>query len=129
MIMWLSLIGHSQAAQQVSTIDFIKINQSYSKEALYFYQNNWQVLREQAVNKGYIDSFMLINVPATSQAPFDLMLITTYQDNAQFEMRENNFAELMSGSEGPKLLNNVLPEQFRTMVFNKTSTNVVTTEE
>ncbi|MDO6428579.1 hypothetical protein Q4489_16320 [Thalassotalea sp. 1_MG-2023] len=127
-VVLLSLIGHSQAAQQISTIDFIKINQPYNKEALYFYENNWQVLREQAVKKGYIDSFMLIEVPATSKAAFHLMLMTTYRNKEQFELREKNFSQLMSGSTGPKLLNNVLPEQFRTMMFNKTSSTVVSSE-
>ncbi|OKY25840.1 hypothetical protein [Thalassotalea sp. PP2-459] len=129
LVMLFSLIGHSQAAQQISTIDFIKINNPYSKETLYFYENNWQVLREKAMNKGFIDSFMLIKVPATPQAPFHLMLITTYRNNEQFESREKNFSQLMSGSTGPMLLNNVPPEQFRTMIFNKTSSVVVTSEK
>ena len=108
-----------QGSGKISTMDFIQIQKGYKAEALFFYRNNWKELREEAENNGYIDSFLLLETRATEDAPFHIVLITTYSNNEQYQEREDNFAELMEGSTGPKLLNNVSPKVFRKKLFSK----------
>lgn len=106
-------------SRQTSTMDFIQIKNNYEEEALFFYKNNWKKLRVKAIEKGYIDSFLLLETEATDAAPFHIVLITTYLDKNQYNAREENFAELMKGSKGPKLLNKLTPNEFRKALFNK----------
>ena len=100
-------------------MDFIQVQNNFKNEALFFYKNNWKELREKAIRKGYIDSFLLLETKASKEAPFHMVLITTYFDKRQYNEREKNFSELMMGSKGPKLLNNVKPNEFRKKLFSK----------
>ncbi len=100
-------------------MDFIQIQNNYIEEALFFYKNNWKVLRVQAAEKGYIDSFMLLKTDASDEAPFELVLVTTYSSLEQYNSREDNFADLMQNSDGPILLNEIPPNQFRKTLFSK----------
>jgi hypothetical protein len=115
----ISFSAFGQSSEKISTMDFIQIQQDYRKEALFFYKNNWKKLREDAIKKGYIDSFLLLETEASEEAPFHIVLITTYLDSKQYQAREKNFAQLMQSSKGPKLLNSVSPEVFRKKLFSK----------
>jgi len=77
-----------QNSVKVSTMDFIQIQSGYNEEALFFYQNNWKKLREEALINGYIDSFLLVETEATEDAPFHIVLITTYLSHKQYQARE-----------------------------------------
>ena len=50
-------ICYGQKDEKVSTIDFVQILDDNKEEALYYFQNNWQVLRDMAIEKGYIHSY------------------------------------------------------------------------
>lgn len=117
------LTAFGQNAEKVSTMDFIQIQQGYKAEALFFYQNNWKKLREDALRIGYIDSFLLVETETSEDAPFHIVLITTYVSNKQYQAREENFSELMQSSKGPKLLNTVSPKIFRKKLYSKQKAN------
>jgi len=122
----ISLISTSSVAQssvKISTMDFIQIQNGYKDEALFFYKNNWKRLRHKAVEIGYIDSFLLLEAEASEEAPFHLVLITTYLDKKQYQQREKNFQQLMQESKGPKLLNSIKPQMFRKKLFSKKEVN------
>lgn len=100
----------------VSTIDYIKILNSHTKEASYYYQKNWKMLRSKALEKGYIKSFRLMK--ADKNKNYDIILITEYSSQEQYDSREKNFKELMNEYQksGVLLLNEIKPKMFRKTV-------------
>ena len=113
------LICFGQSNDKISVIDFVEILDNNREEALYYYQNNWLVLRKNAVEKGYIDSFQLLETSFDENGPFHLMLITTYSNKRQFDKREENFSILLEERGPTKLLNDKKPEAFRKNTFYK----------
>jgi len=52
--------GSAQQSKLVSVMDFVKIKNDKKTEALYYYENNWKVYREVAVERGLIHSYQLV---------------------------------------------------------------------
>ncbi|MEM8886749.1 MAG: hypothetical protein AAGD28_02105 [Bacteroidota bacterium] len=117
----LSLIWTVQVSAQdkISSIDFVQIQNDNKAEALYYYQNNWKVLRESAIEKGYIHSFQFLEVEPTEEAPFHIILITNYGDEAQYSKREEHFSELIEARGDLRLLNEKKPGEFRKILYGK----------
>jgi len=109
-----------QHNDKITTIDFVQILNEHKKEAIYYYENNWKVLREMATINGHIHSYQLLETPYTEEAPFDLMLMTTYQNKTQYDLREKHFAELIAEKGELNLMNVREPREFRKILFNKT---------
>lgn len=105
----------------VAVIDFVKIRDGKRAEALFFYENNWKVYRDIALQKGIIQSYELLTTTPDSAANFDLMLVTVYKDSTQWAMAEERFQGIIKEVRpaGPKLLNDLKPAAFRQNVFNK----------
>lgn len=101
------------------TIDFVKIVSDRRQEALYFYENNWKVYREEALRRGIIDSYELVEASSEKNTDFDLMLVTRYKGKEQHAASEKNFEPILKElrPSGPKLLNALRPEEFRKNVF------------
>ena len=118
--------GSAQQNKTVSVMDFVKIRNGKKAEALYYYENNWKVYRELAVEKGLIHSYQLVMAAPDSLNNFDLILITTYRDSAQYLKSEENFQPILKElrPNGPKLLNELKPADFRQNVFVKITTPV-----
>lgn len=114
-----NIFCHSQEDKKISTIDFVEIINDNRAETIYFYQNNWLKLREKALEQGYIASYQMLETEPTEEAPFHLMLITTYTDNKQYKHREDNFGKLITERGGVKLLNEKKPGDFRKLIFSK----------
>lgn len=110
---------YGQKDERISTIDFVQILNENKAEAIYYYQNNWKILRDMALEKEYIHSYQLLEVPVSENAPFQLMLITTYRDQKQYELREDHFSELIEEKGELKLLNDKKPGEFRKTLFSK----------
>ena len=110
---------YAQDTTKISTIDFVQILNNNKEEALHYYHNNWKVLRKMAVKRNYIHSYQLLEVPPTKEAPFHLMLITTYKDQVQFDKREAHFKILIEEKGPLNLLNDKKPGEFRKTIFNK----------
>ncbi len=109
----------SQKGTRITTIDFVQILNGNSEETTYYYENNWKLLRDKAVKKGYIESFQLLETPFSEDAPFHIMLITTYPNQDQYDLREDNFAILIEEKGPRRLLNDKQPSEFRKLVFSK----------
>ena len=67
---------------------------------MFYYENNWKTLREKASAKGYIHSYELIESKADEKADFDIVLITRYANQTQFDKAEENFQEIMREHDG-----------------------------
>ncbi len=112
-------IIYGQHDERISTIDFVQILNGNKAEADYYYQNNWKVLRSMAMENDYIDSFQVMETPFTEEAPFQLMLVTTYADKEQYDLREDHFRALIKEKGTLELLNEKKPEEFRKTIFSK----------
>lgn len=115
-------IGMSLTAQQnekISTIEFVQVVNNNFEEAKFYYLNNWKVLREMAVEKMYIDSYQLLETPFSEDAPFQIILVTTYLNKVQYDQREKTFSELIEEKGGLKLMNEKKPVEFRKSLFAK----------
>ncbi len=115
------LTGNSSfdLSKRVSTIEFVEIVDNHLEEALYYYKNNWKVLRQKAIENDYILSYQLLQAPATEDSAIQLILITTYANSEQYDKREENFAVLIKERGDLRLLNNKKPGEFRKRVFGK----------
>ncbi len=109
----------SFAQGEVKSIDFVKILNNNQEEARYYFENNWKILRENAIKKDYIKSYDYAEVKNSSGNEFDIMLITTYKNQAQADARENNFAELIKERGETKLLNQKKSNEFRKIVYSQ----------
>ncbi len=70
-LLGLVAVSYGQIDNKISTIDFVQIIDDNKDEAVYFYQNNWEVLRDMAVKKGYIHTYQFLEVSPSEDAPFD----------------------------------------------------------
>ena len=116
---YLSSLGQNQS--KTSSIDFVAVVNNNHAETLYYYQNNWKVLREAALKKNYIDSYNLLEIEPTDATPYNFILITTYANQEQYNNREAHFEELINNAGGLKLLNDKKPEDFRTFIHGQDS--------
>ena len=121
LLLFLSIgfMAYAQENEKVSTVDFVQVLHENKEEALFYYQNNWKVLREMAIKKGYIHSFQLLETPADEESPFHFMLITTYLNQEQYDRQEENFSELIKEKGELRLLNEKKPSEFRKILFHK----------
>jgi len=100
-------------------MDFVQVKEGHRAEAVFFYENNWKLYRDIAVKKGFILSYRLEEVVADSAGTFNLVLITEYKDSVFFQNSEANFREILASARpnGPLLLNNLQPADFRKNLF------------
>jgi len=115
----MSCLSLAQHDNRISTIDFVQILNDNKAETMHYYQNNWKVLRMMAIEKGYIHSFQLLEVPYEPSEPFHLMLITTYADESQYKLREDHFTELIKERGDLSLMNDKKPADFRKTLFSR----------
>lgn len=119
LLYFICVSSFAQKNTKISTIDFVQVLNQNKKEVIFYYENNWEVLRKMAIKKSYIDSYQLLETKPTKEAPFSFMLITTYKDKAQFDKREKHFQELIKLKGKLKLLNHKKPKEFRKTIFSK----------
>jgi hypothetical protein len=55
-----STFSFGQPKEELISMDFVKILEDNKTEAIFYYENNWNGLRVQAIEKGYIKSFQLL---------------------------------------------------------------------
>ena len=105
--------------QKISTIDFVQVLNDNKEEAIFYYENNWLELRKMAVDKGYIVSYSILETEPTDEAPFHLVLQTTYPNKDAFDMAEERFQELIKERGPLQLLNDKKTGEFRKILFSK----------
>ena len=121
MILFLAFLGLSsqsfaQKDQRITTIDYVQVLNGNRAETLHYYQHNWKLLREKAVKRKFLHSYELLETQPTEERPYQFILVSTYENQAQYDKREDNFAELIE-ERGPRnLLNEKQPAEFRKIV-------------
>lgn len=120
-IVFMSLAAAAQKSKEVILMDFVKITEGKKAEAMFYYENNWKVYRDEAIKKKIIKAYELVETRPDSLNNFDLILITVYADSLQHSKSEENFAPLLKQlrPNGPVLLNSLKPGDFRKNVFFK----------
>lgn len=118
-------ISHSQT---ISVMDFVKVKNNNYAETMYYYESNWKLSRDIAMEKGFISGYRLEKVIPDSAVLFDLILITEYKDKNAYQKSEENFSGILKAirPNGPVLLNNLKPAEFRQNVFVKVTESVYT---
>ena len=112
-------VSNAQKKSSIIIMDFVKIKNNHIEEALYYYNNNWKVLRDMAMERGFIKSYQVLQTQADEKADFDLILFTEYVNSEQFTNSEKNF-EILIKEKGPlKLMNDLKPGEFRENLFVK----------
>ena len=119
LVLSISSFSYGQQDDRISTVDFVQILNDNPHEAIFYYQHNWKILRDMAFAKGYIDSFQILETPYSDKESFQLMLITTYINKEQYELREAHFSELIKEKGSLELLNAKKPNEFRKTLFRK----------
>ena len=116
------ILVSAQNQKTISIYDFVKIKNNHTKEALYFYEQNWKHYRDIALKKKFIVSYRLVSAIPDTAADFDLILITEYADSLAYARSEENFAQIIKEARpnGPLLLNELKPADFRINLFYRT---------
>lgn len=116
----LCLLNAQDKTDDIYIIDYVKILNNNRAETLYYYENNWKYFREIAEEKSYIKSYALIDV-SDRDADYDLILMTVFEDQAQYDEIEARFKAVMSKrTGGPKMMNNKGKNEIRKIVSNVT---------
>lgn len=120
-LFFIQLSAVAQSNTTVTLMDFVKIKPGKTAEAMFFYENNWKPYRDLAIKKGVIQSYQIVKAQPDSVNNFDLILITVYKDSTQHAESEANFRSILTAlrPNGPLLLNDVKPADFRQNVFAK----------
>jgi thiol-disulfide isomerase/thioredoxin len=122
-VVWAKISKVLDPKKLITITEFVKIKNNHREEAVFYYENNWKILREAAIKKGYIHSYELIVSKADEKSGFDIILITRFADIENFNKVEENFQEIMKevrdGSE-VKLKNELKPDDFRENIAVKT---------
>lgn len=118
------LISIPGFAQEISTMDFVKTVDENREELVFYYENNWKVLRDIALEKGYIESYELMTTLEDSDSGFDVILVTRYKNEDEYNKAEERFQGIIEEVQkkgGLKLLNNLKPGEFRSLEFYATT--------
>ena len=70
------------------------------------------------MEQGIIASYEFIRTERTDDYPIDIILMTTFQNEEQYDNREKNFQVIMEGRQ-LDLLNELKPGDFRKTLFVK----------
>lgn len=101
-------------APYATTLDIIECRPGYERECLYFYENNWKLFREEALDRNFISGYQILRTAPDSISAVTLLLLTEYPDSTTFAETEDNFQPLMGElrPDGPDLLNSVSRSEF-----------------
>lgn len=117
-------VTRAQENPKISTMDFVQVLNDNKAEALFYYENNWKALRERALEKGFIHSYQLLETPRSESEPFELLLITTYINQQEYERAEERFEVLIAEKGTLRLKNAKKPGDFRKVLFSKLATQL-----
>jgi len=108
----------AQTSSSVILMDIVEVPVSKRAEAIYYFENNWELFRERALQKGLITSYRMLEVNLKDADYLELILTTEFSDETQYEKVEENFEPIMKEARpnGPVTLNEVKPADFRKLV-------------
>ena len=112
-------ICNGQENEKISLMTFIQTLNGNHEEAIFYYQNNRKIIGEMALKKGYIESFQILETPYSEDAPFHIILITTFKNKEEYDNREKGYNELIKEKGHLELMNDKKPDEFRKVLFKK----------
>ena len=121
--MLIGFLSYQQAFSQKPSyvaLDIIKVKNGGWNEALYFFENNWKLYREDAIRQGIISSYQML-VNKTDSMSNNIILITEYPDSLSYRKSEENFRPILKRihPDGPIYLNEKRRNDFMQLeVFN-----------
>ncbi|MEP7269015.1 MAG: hypothetical protein ABI844_15455 [Saprospiraceae bacterium] len=71
LLLFIATGSFGQSTKGISVVDFIKVKDGRLQEALYYYENNWKVFRDIAVQKNIIKTYSFLLTKADSVANFE----------------------------------------------------------
>lgn len=77
----------------VWAVDFVKINDGEQTDYLKFIDQNWAKARAFMKEKGIVNSYKSLSIPATKDTQWNTLLITEYLSQEDYEKREAVFDE------------------------------------
>lgn len=94
------------SGQKISTIDIVRAKNLDLPEVTYFYEQNWLAFRKEALSRGYISDYKLLQSAPDSAGHVYLTLLTEYPDSASYLKAEEHFRPIMTrlSPNGPKYL-------------------------
>ena len=112
-LLLLTLASANAQSPPLTFVEYVKIIDPYEEEALFYYEQNWKFFRDAAHKKGYVSGYLLLKVEDVDE--YDLLLVTSFASSEQYDEVEDRFKEIMGvhRPDGPKLLNEITPSQFR----------------
>lgn len=97
----------------VWTVDYVRANEGQLADLVQFYKHNWAKARKYAKRKKYVADYQWYVLP--DNADYQLVLMTKYKDQAQFEQREANFQKVFEKVE-PTLIKGKSSRDMREIV-------------
>jgi len=110
----------------ITVIEYVEILNNNRDEAIHFYENNWKVFREKALEMKYISSFNMHILNEEGESDVDILLITEFANQKEFALSEARFQDIIKSMrpKGPVLLNEHKADTFRRSVQVKTMANI-----
>ncbi|MBA4851145.1 hypothetical protein [Emticicia sp. BO119] len=108
--------AHAQKDAYV-IMDIVRVKKRLWNEAIYFFENNWKVFREEAKKQGIISSYKMLVNKADSVSNH-IVLITEYSDSLSYRKSEENFRPILKKFRpaGPVYLNEKKRNDFMEIV-------------
>jgi len=119
-LIFLLFISPAQAIspeKEIVLVEFVNVVRGNWQEALYYFENNWLVIRETAKKKGIISSFRMVSFQDYPGREFDILLITEYENSDKYKKSEERLSKLVKSKGAPELLNELNPNDFRKTIF------------
>lgn len=117
-VIFFSTLSMAQSSHSIILMDIVEVPVARREEAIFYFENNWKLFREVAMEKGLIRSYRMMEVDHEISDHLELILTTEFSNDTQFEQVEENFEPIMKAvrPNGPILLNEIKPSEFRKLV-------------
>ncbi len=83
-----------QLEKAVWAVDYIKAKEGQLPDLVQFFEQNWAGARQYGKKKKYIADYQWFVLP--NNADYQVVLMTKYRDQAQYEQREANFQKIFA---------------------------------
>lgn len=76
------------------TVDYVKAKEGELGDLVKYYKLNWQAARKHARKANYVEDYQWFVLP--ENADYQVVLMTKYKDQVQFDRREENFQKIFA---------------------------------
>ena len=85
----------SDSAKPIWTMEFLKVMPGQFGPALGYLDDNWMRIREEAKRQGAVLSYHRIAEQSISESDRNIVLLTEYKNQAEYNARERLFASIV----------------------------------